>query len=478
MMMVAAAAAVMMSWAWWHCIWRPSRLVQACTKQGILGFTLFRLQTSFYAEGSSWNLLKNLQKHGKLFYVRFGKYVSLIVLDPFIIQQVLQNAECYEKASYVTALGILGNGVFSASGKDWFEQRQLLSHCFLMKELKNHFETFKSVKDEVERWTVLDTEIMDVHKLFLTLTVKMICKVAFGENIEEKAASTIFQKFDSYLHQYKKIFGTPLYSFFGYSLKSKQIKEDEEQLLTAIKELVSERERKLGHHQERNEQGLAIDLIMEKARGKLEFRGNIVFDNSATLLLAGHETTANLLTWTVYLLGTHLQWQEQARAEVWEIEDLDVKQVSQFKTLGSILWESLRLYPPQPIIGRRCTRENIVEGVVIPEGIEVIASVSSMHRNKDVWGEDSEEFKPSRFAKGINRACKNPASFLPFGAGPRTCIGQSLALLEAKVILYYMLKTYSWEISPSYQHCPDVTLTLQPQFGLPIILVKLERRKL
>lgn len=406
-----------------------------------------------------------------MFFVRFGKLVRLVALDPLTVQQILiQNADCYEKASFVTALGILGNGVFSASGKTWTYQRQHLGHCFYMRELKDHFETIKRItKDELESWIVLDTEVVDVHKLFLTLTVKLIGHVVFGASIENKTASTIFKRFDSYLHQYKNLFCSPFFNFFGYSWKSKQIFEDEKHLLTEIKELVSARH---ALHHDSSKQALAIDLMIEMAKDSQDLNADLVLGNSATLLLAGHETTASLVTWTVYLLGTHSFWQEQARAEVQGVEDLDVKKVSQLKALGMILWESLRLFPPQPIIGRRCMRENTVQGVVIPKDIEVVAFVSSIHRNKDVWGEDSDEFKPSRFANGINKACKTPSSFLPFGSGPRTCLGQSLALLEAKVILYFMLKNYSWEISPDYQHCPDVTLTLQPRFGLPIILVR------
>lgn len=403
-----------------------------------------------------------------MFFVRFGKFVRLIVLDPLTLQQILiQNADCYEKASFVTALGILGNGVFSASGKSWVHQRQLLGHCFYMRELKDHFETIKTiVREEVESWIVHD-KVMDAHKLFLTLTVKLIGHVVFGAKIENETASLIFESFDSYLHQYKNLFCSPFFNFFGYSWKSKQILEDEKHLLAEIKQLVS---KSPTPYLNNNKQALAIDLMIETAKNHENFNANLILGNSATLLLAGHETTASLVTWTVYLLGTNLSWQKHARAEVQSVEDLDVKKLSQLKTLGMIFWEALRLFPPQPIIGRRCVRENTVEGVTIPKDIEVIALVSAIHRNKQVWGEDSNEFKPSRFAKGINKACKTPASFLPFGSGPRTCLGQSLALLEAKVILYFMLKNYSWEVCSDYQHSPDVTLTLQPRFGMPIIL--------
>lgn len=470
LLLLLGAAALVVEW-----VWTPWRLVRACRRQGIPGFSVLRLRASHLAEGSTWNLLNSIENHGKIFYVRFGKFVRLIVLDPLIIQQVLvQNADCYEKPSFVTALGILGAGVFSANGKDWMSQRQLFGKCLLMKELKNHFEVIeRCTKDEVERWNVLDTEEVDIHKRFLALTVKLIGHVVFGERIEGETASTIFEGFNRYLHNYKKLLCNPFFNFFGYSWKSKQIIEDENLLLSVITGLVNKGKQQAVSYLESTKQGLMLDLMILRARETEDFSHKLVLDNSATFLLAGHETTANLLAWTVYLLATHPSWQERARAEVQGVKDLDLKQMIQLKTLGMILWESLRLFPPQPIIGRLCRRENTVHGVLVPEKMEVIASVSALHRNKDVWGEDSEEFKPSRFANGINKASKNPLSFLPFGSGPRTCIGQSLAFLEARVILYFMLQKYSWELSPSYQHCPDVTLTLQPRFGMPIILAKL-----
>ncbi|KAI5072399.1 hypothetical protein GOP47_0012505 [Adiantum capillus-veneris] len=470
MMMVVAAAAV--GWGWWLSFWKPSQLLYACTRQGICGFTLSPLQSVDCAEGRSWILLNSIQRHGKMFYVKLGKVVSLVVLDPLSVQQLLtQNADCYAKGLFVRALGILGNGVFSSSGSEWMDQRQLLGHCFFMRELKDHFETIQeAAKNHVECWSALATEVVDVHKLFLELTVGLICEIAIGESIEKKIAIMIFERFNSYLNKYRQRVCSPFYSFFGYRWKSQYIMEDEKHLLTTIKELVCKREQTLNSRS--SKEGLAIDLLIERAQGKENSNPSLVIDNTSTLILAGHETTANLLTWTVYLLGTHLNWQEEARSEAQGIIELDMKNMSQLKILGMILWESLRLYPPQPIIARRCMRENTVSDIIIPKGLEVIIPVSAMHRNKDVWGQDSEEFKPGRFANGINKACKVPSSFLPFGSGPRTCIGQTLALLEAKVTLYHMLKNYSWEISPGYQHCPDVTLTLQPLFGMPIILVR------
>lgn len=249
--------------------------------------------------------------------------------------------------------------------------------------------------------------------------------------------------------------------------------EDEKDLLILMKGFLKKRKSQVSSLPEGVKQELLLDLMIKSECRSKDFNEKLMLDNIATILLAGHETTASLLTWTVYLLAIHPLWQERARAEIshmLKVQELDWKQMSQLKTLNMILWESLRLFPPQSFIGRSCVLENRVQNIVIPKKMEVIVPVSSLHRDKQLWGEDADEFRPSRFANGINKASKNPVSFLPFGLGPRTCIGQSLALLEARIILSSMIQKYTWELSPDYQHCPDVTLTLQPKFGMPIIL--------
>lgn len=469
------------SWAlqW---IWTPFWLVRSCKRQGIPGFTVFRashlVKNNF---ASAWEMLNSIQSNGNIFYIRFGKFVRLIVLDPVFIQQVLvHNADCYEKPSFVKALELLGNGLFRTSGSRWERQRQLFGQCFLSKELKGHFEGIKTcATGEMENWDAdlySKKDEIDIHKKFLALTVKLIGLIAFGENIDSSSAADIFERFDSYLHNHKRLLCNPCYGLPGYSQKNKQIMEDEHHLLLLIKEFLKRRRSQAASSIEGSSKELLIDLMINSESKKEEFSKELTIDNSATFLLAGHETTASLLTWTVYLLALHPLWQERARAEIsqiLEVQDLDWKTLSQFKTLNMILWESLRLFPPQSIIGRFCVRENTVQNILIPEKMEVIVPVSALHRDKEVWGEDSDEFRPARFANGIKQACKNPLSFLPFGVGPRTCIGQSLAFLEARIILSFMIQKYSWELSPSYQHCPDVTLTLQPRFGMPIILVRL-----
>lgn len=204
-----------------------------------------------------------------------------------------------------------------------------------------------------------------------------------------------------------------------------------------------------------------------------------LLENSLTFLLAGHETTASLLTWTTYLLAKHPLWQERARAEIEEFCPdgvVEPQVLNHLKLLGMILFESLRLFPPVPLIGRTCVKENKVgTSLVIPEGLEIVIPVAMLHRDKSIWGENADEFFPARFANGISGACGSPLAFIPFGAGPRTCIGQTLALSEAKAVLAVMLPLFCWKLSSSYRHSPDVTLTMMPEFGMPVVLEKLEK---
>ncbi|CAI7899829.1 unnamed protein product [Closterium sp. NIES-54] len=204
-----------------------------------------------------------------------------------------------------------------------------------------------------------------------------------------------------------------------------------------------------------------------------------LMDECLTFLLAGHETTSNLLTWTVMLLSQHDTWQQRVREEAQQVLGADgagltMEKAAELKIMGMVLNEVLRLYPPAPAIARRCdTRTKLSETLTVPAGVGVTVAIAAMHRRKELWGEDAEEFKPERFANGINKAATHPLAFIPFSVGPRTCIGQNFALLEAKVILSLLVLRFSWQVAPSYRHCPEQVLTLKTKFGMPVLLTPL-----
>jgi cytochrome P450 len=106
----------------------------------------------------------------------------------------------------------------------------------------------------------------------------------------------------------------------------------------------------------------------------------------------------------------------------------------------------------------------------IPAGIGLLLPILAIHHDPSLWGNDAKEFNPSRFSEGIAKAAKHPLAFMPFGNGPRICVGQNFALLEAKVVLAMVLQQFSFVTSPSYAHAPILVLTMQPQHGAQVIL--------
>ncbi|PON53634.1 Cytochrome P450, E-class, group I [Parasponia andersonii] len=201
-----------------------------------------------------------------------------------------------------------------------------------------------------------------------------------------------------------------------------------------------------------------------------------VIEECKLFYLAGQETTSTWLTWIMIVLAMHPDWQEKARDEVLEVcgkKETSFEAISHLKIITMILNEVLRLYPPVIAQYQHCYKETKIGNITIPAGVDLNLPMLLLHHNPELWGEDAEELKPERFSEGISKACKDQLAFFPFGWGPRTCIGQNFAMIEAKIALATILQNFSLELSPSYTHAPYTVMTLQPQHGAHIRLHQL-----
>ncbi|MCO5571085.1 hypothetical protein L7F22_024817 [Adiantum nelumboides] len=219
-----------------------------------------------------------------------------------------------------------------------------------------------------------------------------------------------------------------------------------------------------------------LSALKDEGQNNPSMSSQEIIDECKTFHFAGHETTSSLLSWTVMLLAHHSEWQEYAREEVHSVlgnSSPDADSLNHLKMIGMVLQESLRLYPPVTGVLRKTTKDGKFGCMTVPKGTGFFMGILPLHVDHELWGADALEFNPQRFANGVFKACKHPSAFLPFGSGPRICVGQNFAMMEAKIVLCMILQKFRFRLSPGYRHAPMQLLTLQPEHGVQILLESL-----
>jgi cytochrome P450 len=192
-------------------------------------------------------------------------------------------------------------------------------------------------------------------------------------------------------------------------------------------------------------------------------------NNLSTLLLAGHETTAKALSWTLYLLARSPQWQEAVREEVSQVagtERISAQHIDQLTTTARVLKESMRLYPPAPVVARVNTEFIRAGDEDLPVGSNLVFPVYAIHRHHKYW-EDPARFDPDRFLPAREAAIPR-TQYMPFGAGPRICIGQAFAMIEATTLLASFVRAARFEWDGKHEPEPVSRVTLRPTGGMPL----------
>ncbi|XP_031389515.1 cytochrome P450 CYP72A219-like isoform X3 [Punica granatum] len=349
----------------------------------------------------------------------------------------------------------------------------MLPACYLScNEMVTRWEKLISAEESVElnAWPDLQN-----------LTRDVISRTAFGSSYEEgkRIFELQIEQLELAIQSMQTIY-IPGWRFVPTKM-NRRMKYLNEEVHSLLRGIISRREKSIRAGQTATVDLLGL-LLESNMKEKQENRGNKytgmsiqdVIEECKVFYFAGQETTSILLVWAMILLSIHPQWQDRAREEVLQVFGRDGKPdfdgLNHLKIVTMILYEVMRLYPPVTMINRFTRKEMKLGKLTIPAGLELSVPILLVHHDKEHWGEDAKEFKPERFSEGISKATKNQVVYLPFGWGPRICIGMNFALIEAKMAMAMILQRFSFGLSPSYAHAPTTFITLHPQHGAQIIL--------
>ncbi|KAK6931375.1 Cytochrome P450 [Dillenia turbinata] len=330
----------------------------------------------------------------------------------------------------------------------------------------------------VKRWGFHDRKEIEVFEEFRLLTSEVISRTAFGSSyLEGQKMFEMLGTLSLIASRNKLKIRLPIIEKLLKSPDDIESDKLQQQIRDSILKMLRKREQKV-RTGEADDFGSDFLGLFVKANDDPDETNRItvqdMVDECKTFYFAGHETLSNLLSWKVFLLALDKDWQAKARKEVLDLFGLqnpNLEGIARMKTMDMITNESIRLYKPAEMVSRQVKREVQQGKLTIPTNVHLRIIPLASHHDPQIWGEDVHLFKPDRFAEGVSKATNNnPAAFMPFGLGPRICVGLNFAMIEAKIALSMIQQHYDLTLTPNYIHSPIKLLTLRPQYGVQVIL--------
>ncbi len=416
----------------------------------------------------------------------------VFVRDPEHARQVLvTNQDNYIKGNDYKILAVLlGRGLLTNFDLDlWQRQRKLVQPIFAKRHLApmaTHMTAATESWLDRRAWEAPGGGPVDVNAAMMELTLDVVCRALFGTTTDAATTKTVGRSMDALLTAAQKNL-----SFSSvYDVVSQWPKVKYDSLLTlrrvhwnraqrakaALDEivygLIDGRQR--GASVDDADDLLALLLAARDEDGTAMDR-ELVRDEVMTFLGAGHETTANALTWLWLCLSRNPEARRRMEAEVDEVLEGRVptfEDADRLPWTSACLQEAMRLYPPVPAFTRVAAGPDEIDGVKIARGSDIIIATSLMHRNPRLW-ENPEGFDPERFMPGAPSAVGRPRlAFMPFGAGRRICVGQGFALLEGTLLAAMITQRLRIDLVSGARIRNDVAITLRPRGGMPMTVTE------
>ena len=414
-----------------------------------------------------------VQQYGDVVFYRMGPRRLFLVNHPDHIKDLLVTSNRKFEKSVVLqrSKNVLGNGLLTSEGEFHLRQRRLAQPAFHRQRVNSYGGVMVDYAQRtIDRWQ--HQSVIDIHDEMMKLTLAIVGKTLFNAEMEGRSAEEIAEALNTFMN----LFGLVYLPYSQYLERfnippMNRIHKARRRLDGVVYRLIAER-RSSGR-----DEGDLLSMLLRATDTEGDGTGmsdEQLRDECVTLILAGHETTANALSWTWMLLSQHpeveARMHEEIAAALGErppaVEDLPALQYVEW-----VLAESMRLFPPAWAIGRRALEPHGFGGYEVPAGCMVLCSQWVMHRDERYY-RDPLKFVPERWTPEA-RAARPKFSYFPFGAGPRQCIGESFAWMEGVLLLATIAQRWRVRLVPEHPIVPLPVITLRPKYG---IRVRLEKR--
>ena len=415
--------------------------------------------------------IEKLAKLGDTSFIKFGPFPGYMFNHPDTVREVLvtKNDSLHKPTVTKQAVkDISGENLFSSDGDYWKTQRKLIQPAFHTQRIREYADIMVDYAHMmVNRWQ--DDETYDIYHEMTDVTMNIVVKTLFDVDITTdtselgSAMNTIFHIADNRL---KRIVQIPMW-----------IPTAENRELSNATDIIQSRLDKI--IQERRESGedkgdlLSMLLMAQDEDTGLGMTDKQVYHEVIALFAAGHETTANTITWTLLLLAQNPDIKQKLQTEIDTVignRRATMDDLRQLSYTEMVVKESMRIYPTAWAMTRQAIEPVEIGGHQLPKNALVMVSPWTIHRDER-WWDHPEEFRPERFSPE-NEDTIVKYSYIPFGGGPRICIGNAFAMMEAKLVLATILQHTNLELNVDTPVKPDRVFTLRPKGGLKMRVTK------
>ena len=394
---------------------------------------------------------------------------SYMINDPSLIKRVLhERPDDFPKSDPIGAglRPLLGNSVFLTNGETWKRQRRIIDPAFEGGRLRDTFPAMWAAGEaSVARMTKLaDGSPQEIEAETSHAAADVIFRTLFSIPIEDDIATRVFSEFRSYQRTQPIL---NLAAFIrGPKWMPRFFKSETKQTAASIRRILTDL---TDQRLDAIKSGHAPDDLATKIMTTADPEAGETFtveemvDQVAIFFLAGHETSASALAWTLYLLATNPEWQDKLAAEAENLTP-DFASVPKLRQTRDVFREALRLYPPVPMMVRETTCPEVFRDRPVKPGAQVVLSPWHLHRQERLW-DNPDGFDPARWGTENGKTCARDA-YMPFSSGPRVCTGAGFAMIEGVLLLAMLVRAFKFEAVAGKTPEPVAHLTVRAKDGI------------